>query len=237
MMFVVALIGPDGSGKSTISKRLLSECPFPTQRIYMGINRDESNFMLPTTRLMTWLRRILKKNSSQGGPRVTSREAEPRSRNPVKRGLQEVKSGLVLVNRIAEEWYRQAAAWYFVKRGKIVIFDRHFYADYYHYDIDTTDRRWTSRIHGYMLQHLYPKPDLVIYLDAPAETLFARKGEGTVELLEQRRKAYLALRDKVAQFVVVDASRPIEAVYADVLDVVLAFKQSQSIKLTQQPHV
>lgn len=237
MMFIVALIGPDGSGKSTISKRLLSECPFPTQRIYMGINRNESNFMLPTTRLVTWLRRILKKNPSQGGPRDLSKEPQNSNRNPVKRIVQEVKSGLVLVNRIAEEWYRQAAAWYFLKQGKIVIFDRHFYADYYHYDIDTSDRPWTSRIHGYMLQHLYPKPDLVIYLDAPAETLFARKGEGTVELLEERRKAYLALRDKVAHFAVVDASRSIEAVYTDVLDIVLAFKQGESIKQTQQPHV
>ncbi len=236
-MFVVALIGPDGSGKSTISKRLLLECPFPTRRIYMGINRDESNLMLPTTRFVTWLHTMLNKNAPQGGPRDSSEAPKPRSRNPVKRALQEVKSGLVLLNRIAEEWYRQAAAWYFVKRGKIVIFDRHFFADYYHYDIATRDRGWTSRIHGYMLQHLYPKPDLVIYLDAPAETLFARKGEGTVELLEERRKAYLALRDKVAQFAVVDANRSIEAVYTDVLNILLAFQQSQSVNHTQQPHV
>jgi hypothetical protein len=37
-----------------------------------------------------------------------------------------------------------------------------------------------------MLEHFYPKPNLVIYLDAPAEMLFARKKEGTIELLEQR---------------------------------------------------
>lgn len=227
-MFSVALIGPDGSGKSTISERLLADSSFHTKRIYMGINRSESNYALPTTHLITWVRRALKKENNQGGPRDISKEQKaPKSKNPLKRALKETKSGLVLLNNVAEEWYRQFVTWYFMSRGYIVVFDRHFYADFYHYDVGGADQRWTSRLHGYMLEHLYPKPDLVIYLDAPAEVLFARKGEGTVELLEERRQAYLDMRDKVPRFEVVNTNQPVDDVYAAVQDLILNFKRNK----------
>ena len=59
-----------------------------------------------------------------------------------------------------------------------------------------------------MLEHAYPRPDVIVFLDAPAEVLHARKGEGTVDLLEQRRLDYLELRDVVPDFVSVDATQP-----------------------------
>ena len=227
--FSVALIGPDGSGKSTISERLLSEAPFPTERIYMGINRKESNYALPTTRFVSWVRRLLKKEADQGGPRDVSKEETPSSKSssPAKRIFKEAKSGLVLLNRIVEEWYRQLIAWRFIRQGKVVVFDRHFYADFHQYDVNATNRRWVERIHGYMLEHIYPKPDLVIYLDAPADVLFARKGEGTVELLEERRQAYMEIREKVPHFEIVDTNQPVDTVYANVLQIISDFQQSR----------
>src|SRR3712207_8707740 len=51
------------------------------------------------------------------------------------------------------------------------------------------------RSHGFVLAHVYPKPDLVVYLDAPPEVMLARKGEGSVEALARRRGEYLALAD------------------------------------------
>ena len=56
-MFTVALIGPDGSGKSTIGKRLAGALPFPMKYIYMGVNLEAGTHMLPTTRLvLAWNR-------------------------------------------------------------------------------------------------------------------------------------------------------------------------------------
>ena len=83
-------------------------------------------------------------------------------------------------------------------------------------------------MHGFMLEHFYPKPNLVIYLDAPAEMLFARKKEGTIELLEQRRHDYLELQEKVPHFAIVDATQPQDAVFADVRQLILGILQTKN---------
>ena len=62
------------------------------------------------------------------------------------------------------------------------------------------------------MSHVYPKPDLVICLDAPAEVLFARKPEGTVEAIERRRREYFQIRPFVKHFAVVDVTQPEDAV-------------------------
>jgi ABC-type branched-subunit amino acid transport system ATPase component len=51
-MFTVALIGPDGAGKTTIGRRIEHTLPLPVKYVYMGVNLDSSNHMLPTTRLL-----------------------------------------------------------------------------------------------------------------------------------------------------------------------------------------
>jgi thymidylate kinase len=130
-----------------------------------------------------------------------------------------------LANRLAEEWFRQGLAWYYERRGYVVVFDRHFFSDYYAHDISATSGSLplSRRIHGFVLDRLYPKPDLVILLDAPANILFARKGEGTIALLERRRQEYLSLRDRLEDFAIVDASQPAEEVIRQVTDLIRGF--------------
>jgi len=103
-----------------------------------------------------------------------------------------------------------------------VVFDRHFFADYYHTDIVSRGggHGLFGRFHGWMLNHAYPKPDLVICLDAPSEVLYLRKPESSPEWLEQRRQQYLALAGVVPAFVVVDANRPLDAVFGDVVSTI-----------------
>lgn len=226
-MFSVALIGPDGCGKSTISKRLLHEASFKSKRIYMGVDRYESNFTLPTTRLIRWVKLKISGSKARGGPANTSNQNKLRDSSLPARLYRELKAPFVLLNNMAEEWYRQVITWYFVRRGQVVIFDRHFYADSYHIDVKGRDTHWANRLHGYMLEHLYPRPDFVIYLDAPAEVLFARKHEGTIEWLEQRRLAYLDLHDKVPHFTIVDVTQVEDAVFAEVQKLILDFLKTR----------
>jgi thymidylate kinase len=208
-MVTVALVGPDGSGKTTIGRRLVQALPMPVKYIYMGVNADASNYMLPTTRLIHFVKRKLGAKPDTHGPRDPN-QTKKRPKSAVKRVLGNVKSSINLVNRLTEEWYRQGVAWYFQKRGYIILFDRHFFSDYYSYDIanSSTERTFSQRVHGFVLKHLYPKPSLLIYLDAPAEVLFARKGEGTIAVLEERRKAYMQMRELVPHFAVLDATQP-----------------------------
>jgi thymidylate kinase len=71
--------------------------------------------------------------------------------------------------------------------------------------------------------HAYPKPDLVICLDAPGHVLYARKHEASPEWLERRRHQYLQLADVLPEFVVVDVDRPLDAVARDVAGLICDF--------------
>ena len=234
-MFTVALIGPDGAGKTTISRRLNGLLPIPVKYLYMGVNLDASNHMLPTTRMLHLFKRLLRAGPDAGGPPDPDLvHARPDKKltlaGVVKRAAGGLKSGVSLVNRVCEEWFRQGVAWYYQRRGHVVLFDRHFFPDYYAYDIANTGQKRAlgRRLHGLMLARFYPKPDLVIYLDAPAEVLLARKGEGTLRTLESRRQGYLQMRDVVPHFVVVDASQPEDVVARQVSRVIENFHTAMS---------
>lgn len=215
-MTTVALIGPDGAGKTTVARELERALPVPVRYLYMGVSADSSNVLLPTTRLARRIKRALGAPPDIAGPPAHEpRRTRPRSR--LRRLVAGARGGLRLTNRLAEEWYRQSLAWRWQRRGAVVVFDRHFFLDYHAYDVSAEhDRSTGQRIHGLVLGRLYPKPDLVVYLDAPAEVLLARKGEGTIEALERRRDEYRSIAPLVPRFVEVDASRPLEAVVAEV---------------------
>jgi thymidylate kinase len=226
-MFTVALIGPDGAGKTTLARSLEHELPMQTKYLYMGVNWDASDHLLPTTRLVQAIRRT-RGTPSAGGPPDDSQAAAPR-RGPLLRAARATWSGLSLVNRLAEEWYRQALAWSYVRRGVVVVFDRHFFSDYHAHDVaGRRPRSIDRRVHGFLLARVYPKPDLVIYLDAPPEVLLARKGEGTLESLGRRRREYLELAVATPHFVVVDAARPLDEVTQDVVAAISAFSDRRT---------
>lgn len=227
--FTVALIGPDGAGKTTVSRRLAEMLPLPVKTIYMGVSADSSNHLLPTTRLLRALRRACGAKPDTAGPRDPE-QVKTRPKGLVRRVAKEAKSILSLVQRLSEESFRQVLAEYYQWRGHIVLFDRHFFSDYYRYDIAAKSeyRPLGRRLHGLFLEHVYPKPDLVIYLDAPPEVLFARKGEGSIELLQQRRQDYLEAGSRVEHFAVVDANRPQEEVARAVADCIWDFYRAGS---------
>ena len=223
-MFTVSLIGPDGAGKTTVARALQQELPMPVRYLYMGVSADSSNRLLPTTRIVRAVKRARGAPPDTAGPPDPSTLFKPRPKGALKRAAASAKAGLRLANRLAEEWSRQYVAWRHVRQGTVVVFDRHFFFDYYSYDVaGGTGRPLSRRLHGFLLAHAYPKPDLVIYLDAPPEVLLARKGEGTIETLARRRDEYLSLADVAEHFAVVDASQPLEVVTSQVAALITDF--------------
>lgn len=219
-MTTVALIGPDGAGKTTVARRLPERLPVPVRYLYMGVSTDSSNVMLPTTRVARRIKRAMGAPPDTAGPPSHGPRSAP-SRSFMKRRLADLRAALRVLNRLAEEWYRQWLAWRWARSGAVVIFDRHFFVDYHAYDVGASeDRSRSQRLHGTILGRFYPRPDLVIYLDAPGEVLLARKGEGTVEALERRRGEYRAIAREVGDFVEVDATRPLDEVVDEVARII-----------------
>ncbi len=208
-----------------MSKRLidaLSDLRF--KRVYMGINLESSNVMLPQTWLLLQLKRLQGGRPDMAGPFSQSEEKKP-PKGLVKRLLSGIKSWLLLGIRVPEEWFRQVITWFYQWRGWNVLFDRHFTLDYYYHDMNYQDasKPLARRVHGYLLKKYYPRPDLVIFLDAPAELLYQRKGEGTIESLEQYRQDYLQLGATLPAFDVVDATQPVEMVVKQASDCIRSY--------------
>lgn len=203
----VALVGPDGAGKTAVARRLPSRLPFATTYIYMGVATTSSSHLLPTTRLRASARHRLK--GAAGRPRGTGVRL-------LRHAGRSLLGAAKLANRVAEEWYRQAIVWRQRRRGRVVIMDRHFLVDFYMSDVVDPGASLRRRIHGWMLRTLYPRPDLVLYLDAPPEVLLARKGEGTLASLERLRAGYRHVGGLLPQFEEVDAMRPLDEVVDEV---------------------
>jgi thymidylate kinase len=208
----VALVGADGAGKSTVSRRLETAegLPAGVRTIYMGVNLEASSLMLPTTRA------LLSAKRARGDDVETRRPAPDSQMEGVRKG-RPVKAAVRLLLWAVEEWARQAAAAWYAGRGFIVIFDRHFFADFYFADPEPAGESALSKLHVWSLRHLYPKPGLTLCLDAPVDVLTARKDEDSPAFLAQRRQQYLDLETVVPAYRLIDAARPLDTVLDDVV--------------------
>jgi thymidylate kinase len=163
----IAIIGPDGAGKTTLAEGLRATLPMRSSYVYMGVWRE-----YPWDR---WLRYL-------PGARLSQRIVR-------------------LVARSAQAWFQRV-------RGRIVLLDRFTYDALLPSPL--LDRR--GRITVALVKRIGAEPQLVLVLDAPAEVMFARKGEQGIEELERRRRSYLEVARVRRDVVVIDATRPPEAV-------------------------
>lgn len=214
----VALIGIDGAGKSTVARKVIGRLPFDADYLYMGVNLEASTVMLPTTRMALAIKR-----RRGGRADMTVGHVEPGSR----RGgpIAGVRRLIRITNWLAEEGYRAVLARRIRRRPALVVFDRHFFCDYYASAVAPGDRSrpFDTRLHGYVLSHWYPRPELTLFLDAPPEVLLARKPGETVEQVTRRRSDYLTLAGVLPAFQVVDADRPLDEVIDNVVSRIVAF--------------
>jgi thymidylate kinase len=165
---VVAFIGPDGAGKTTVSKAVDSWYPGSSRRVHLGIWRE--------ARWDALLHRVPGVRPAQRVLRVLGSSAKTR-------------------------FHRRL--------GRLVLLDRSVHDVFLPGSVGTT---LSARVVPWLLVQLAPRPGLILLLDAPGELMFARKGENTVEVLEERRQAYLDLARRDGDFVVLDAASPAEDV-------------------------
>ena len=235
-MITVALVGADGAGKTTIAQRLMTSLPVPLKYLYMGTSVESSNVTLPTARLILVLkrRRYCKQMQRTGAPvpaviATHHLEAHPTQRGPLGATLR-------LLHRVAEEWYRQFVAWVYQRRGYLVLYDRHFL---FEYNPASTETRHLlprpDRVHLWLLDRFYPRPDLVIFLDAPPDVLLRRKQEWSLDHLRRFRSAVLQQGAATQNFVRIDAGQPLDQVVEAVSQTIMRFYAQRTVRSKNDP--
>ena len=196
---VVALVGTDGSGKSTVAAQVrerLEDSGFSTSSAYFGMARGN----LPGVALA---RRALGVGGVQpAGPGVTSGPA------PGHPGQEVADLDRPLLRRAASWFYAAEYVWRYQRtvaperrRGSIVLVDRYVY--------DLRESPWPGALASRVAERLVPRPDLLVLPDAPDDVIHARKPErGAREqaAIQARYRNLLAERPARFGHVVVDTS-------------------------------
>jgi thymidylate kinase len=229
-MFTVALIGGDGAGKTTVAQHLVKSLPWPVKYLYMGLSTLSSNNALPTSLLARFLKlRAYQKSIQKSGKPPSSHDLHY---GAIERGPLWVTARFL--NRLAEAWWRHFLSLSYQARGYVVVYDRHFlFETAPDVHLEAKKQKLFDRLEYKFLNNYYPKPDLVIFLDAPPAVLYGRKGEATLQHLEKLREAILEQGKHIPNFVNVDVSQPLDHVLAEVTQHMLDFYTSRSLKKNQ----
>jgi thymidylate kinase len=181
---LIAIFGPDGVGKSTLAAEL-SELFSPAFR---------------TCRVFHWRPGLLKGSST----------AVTRPHDQAPRGS--FASAAHALGFALDYWLGFALVVRpLLARSGLVIFDRYFY------DLLVDPRRyryggplWLARV----LSAFIPKPNLILFLDAPEEVVLSRKREVASEEVSRQRGSYLRKAKELPRARVIDATLPLLQVRA-----------------------
>lgn len=218
-MTSVALIGGDGAGKTSIARHLIESERFKAKYLYMGISLGSSNRLLPTSRLAIRIKHLIyeRRLPVQSSSRVHN---DPYCSREF--GVLWVL--LRYLNRFAEAWFRQIISQVYQIRGNLVVYDRYFLYCEGILDLNGSSQSGAiERIYNWSMRSFYPRPTLVILLDAPVGTLYERKPDTSPQRLEQELEMYRregALKEN--KIITVDASKPLEQVIRQVDSAVTA---------------
>jgi len=189
----LAVLGPDGSGKSVVIERLLTD-------------------LVPAFRGTA---RLHLRPSLLGRPRAGVPVTDPHAKPPRGVVLSFAKLAWLLLDYTAGYAFRVRPL---TVCSTLVAFDR-YYQDLL---IDPLRFRYGGPMAlARRASRLVPGPDLWVLLDAPPEVLQARKPEMPAAESARQRRDYLRLVERFPDAAIVDASRPLDDVAADAEKAVL----------------
>ncbi|MEZ4695524.1 MAG: hypothetical protein R2832_03855 [Rhodothermales bacterium] len=187
--FFIAVFGPDGSGKSTVNEHI-------RKSLDLAFWGNEYIHLRP--RIGVTL------DESSRMPTL-----DPHGKKP--------RGWLSSVSKLLYYTFDYIAGYLFtVKplliRSKLVVFDRYFH------DLIVDPRRYRYGGPAFLpalLARFIPKPDVFLFLDAPADVIQSRKTEVTYEETVRQREAYKLLAHRLKSFRIVDASGELDSTLAE----------------------
>jgi thymidylate kinase len=206
-----AVVGPDGSGKSTFIEEL-------TKRLPGALVKEPGDVCVQHFRPNVFpnLKKLL---GGSGYDARAERFTSPHRSRPAGRVSSLLRHAYYWLDYVIGYWLsirRKCVA------GKVYVFDRYCYdfiADPRRSRVDLPD--WVRRL----FLELTPEPDVVFFLDCDAETIYARKQELALPEIDRQLRAYRSLAGTSDRFVVLDARRdPEELGRAAVRHVVASFE-------------
>jgi thymidylate kinase len=203
----IVFLGTDGSGKSSVINDVcdgLDKEGYETHKFH--------------------LRPSFRENSEK----IQAPVDDPHGKHPYGRWVSTIKVFYLLLYYWGGHFFKVRPL---LKRNAVVIFDR-----YYH-DMLVDPKRYCyggSMRLAHLVGKLIPKPGLWVLLDAPPEVLQNRKQEVPFEETVRQRNEYLKLFKKMKNGIVVDSSRCIADVIADVNIAILNFKTERVEKSLAQ---
>lgn len=199
----IAFVGPDGSGKSTISEILRKE-------ICQIMVKDDKDVKIIHFR-PTIFPNLKKLFCGRHYDETKENFTNPHRAKPA--GL---LSSLI---RIIYYWLDYVIGyWFYLRRrcvaGQIFIFDRYFYdfiVDPYRSRIDLP--KWIR----FLFLKLTPKPDIVYFLDCDAKTILERKKELDEDEIIRQLNVYRLLANKYINFYPVDSEKKENEILKDII--------------------
>jgi len=215
---VVALVGVDGSGKTTVMKAIRTwlEPEVDVMPIYFGTGGGRPSVLLLPLKLMLPLVIVVLRRKPKGS---SHGEVSDRPPGVIYSLLMMVWAGVLAV----EKRMKLVAARRGAERGLVVIADRYAQDEETAYNdgpllprltrAPTWLRRFEAR--AYRLARRLP-PDLVIRLDVSAETIARREPDMNRAVIGDRIAALRRLRFPGARMVCVDGEKPLAEVLSTV---------------------
>ena len=210
--FSIALLGPDGSGKSTIAKHIL-------ERVSGSFHGEKIQYWRPY--LLPAMGRLKFWNPSE------DIATNPRPHDHPKQNR--IKSFIRFFYYLADYLIGYPIKIYWAKvKKKIIIFDRYYYdylVDLHRYNFNLP--KWIPKF----FLPLISAPDLTIYLDADPEVLHNRKKELPLHELKRQCEEFKKALAQIPNSMSVLADKPINEIVSEVSYQILKKKSLQTKKI------
>lgn len=198
----LVLLGPDGSGKSTVLNTIKNEMNY---QLFNNIICHHGHFgILP--RFGELLRKLKKQNEPLG---YTNSASPKEVHSSIKASLYILYYGLdYFLGRISIGYNRA--------RSNLVIFDRYYHDYYLQHSWDKVPRFLLR-----LVERTVPKPDILFLLEAPPDMIHERKPELSVREISSQQERMFKILQRTEGAVILKTDKSLDVIYKEVLKQVL----------------